>query len=117
MQVTDGASEIAAQVAGVLADEANGLDGGGELIAFDVAALWQGGPAFEGRTRSNLVAGLGVVGGATVGIEMLGMLGTLLGAAVVGPASSASPRCSAASRCSTSAAGSWPIAASRPARS
>ena len=29
---------------------------------------------------------LGVVGGATVGVEMLGMLGTLLGAAVVGPA-------------------------------
>jgi hypothetical protein len=48
--------------------------------------LWQGGPAFEGRARSNLMASLGVVGGATVGVEMLGMLGTLLGAAVVGPA-------------------------------
>jgi hypothetical protein len=32
------------------------------------------------------MASLGVVGGATVGVEMLGMLGTLLGAAVVGPA-------------------------------
>ena len=32
------------------------------------------------------MASLGIVGGATVGVEMLGMLGTLLGAAVVGPA-------------------------------
>jgi hypothetical protein len=32
------------------------------------------------------MASLGVVGGATVGVEMLGMLGTLLGAAVMGPA-------------------------------
>jgi GTP-binding protein EngB required for normal cell division len=86
LQVTDGATEIAADVAGALADEASGLDRDGESITFDVAALWQGGPTFEGRTRSNLVAGLGLVGGATVGIEMLGMLGTLLGAAVVGPA-------------------------------
>jgi hypothetical protein len=32
------------------------------------------------------MASLGIVGGASVGVEMLGMLGTLLGAAVVGPA-------------------------------
>ena len=58
---------------------------GARLDAF-VAGLWQSGPAFEGRARSNLMASLGIVGGATVGVEMLGMLGTLLGAAVVGPA-------------------------------
>ena len=51
-----------------------------------MSTLWQGGPSFEGRTRAGLVAGFGVLGGATVGVEMLGMLGTLLGAAVVGPA-------------------------------
>ena len=58
----------------------------GRPIAFDVAALWERDPAFEGRARSSLVAGFGVLGGAVVGVEMLGMLGTLLGAAVVGPA-------------------------------
>ena len=55
-------------------------------MSFDVATLWQGGPTFEGRTRQGIMASLGMVGGATVGVEMLGMLGTLLGAAVVGPA-------------------------------
>jgi hypothetical protein len=84
--VTDGAAEIQAHIAGLLADEAVGLHGAGSAISFDVATLWQGGPAFEGRARSNLLASLGLVGGASVGIEMLGMLGTLLGAAVVGPA-------------------------------
>jgi Dynamin family len=86
LQATDGASGIQAQIAGLLRDEAAGLDGAGAAVSFDVASLWQGGPAFEGRARSNLMASLGVVGGATVGVEMLGMLGTLLGAAVVGPA-------------------------------
>jgi len=86
LQVTDGAAEIQDQIAGLLADQAVGLDQAGSAISFDVSTLWQGGPAFEGRTRSNLLASLGLVGGASVGIEMLGMLGTLLGAAVVGPA-------------------------------
>jgi hypothetical protein len=86
LQVTDGAAEIQDQIAGLLADEAVGLDGAGMAVSFDVATLWQGGPAFGGRARSNLLASLGLVGGASVGIEMLGMLGTLLGAAVVGPA-------------------------------
>jgi hypothetical protein len=83
---TEGAAAIERDIATLLADESVGLDREGTAGAFDVAALWQGGPGFEGRTRSNLVASLGLVGGATVGVEMLGMLGTLLGAAVVGPA-------------------------------
>jgi hypothetical protein len=86
LQATDGAAGIQAHIADLLRDEAAGLDGAGDAVSFDVASLWQGGPAFEGRARSNLMASLGVVGGATVGVEMLGMLGTLLGAAVVGPA-------------------------------
>jgi hypothetical protein len=86
LQATDGAADIQGHVAALLADEAAGLDGAAIAVSFDVSTLWQGGPAFEGRARSNLMASLGVVGGATVGVEMLGMLGTLLGAAVVGPA-------------------------------
>jgi hypothetical protein len=84
--VTDGAAEIQAHIAALLADEAVGLEGAGSAVSFDVSTLWQGGPAFEGRAKSGLMASLGLVGGASVGVEMLGMLGTLLGAAVVGPA-------------------------------
>jgi hypothetical protein len=84
--VTDGAAEIQGHIARLLADEAVGLDAAGEAVMFDVSTLWQGGPAFESRTKSGLLAGAGLVGGASVGVEMLGMLGTLLGAAVVGPA-------------------------------
>jgi hypothetical protein len=86
LEATDGAAEIQAMIANLLADEAPGLDGIGAPVSFDVATLWQGGPTFEGRARSSLAASLGLVGGANVGVEMLGMLGTLLGAAVVGPA-------------------------------
>ena len=86
LAATDGAAGIEREIATLLADEAVGLDRGGTAVSFDVASLWQGAPGFEGRTRSNLIASLGLVGGATVGVEMLGMLGTLLGAAVVGPA-------------------------------
>jgi hypothetical protein len=86
LQVTDGAAGIQGHIAALLADESVGLEGSASSVSFDVASLWAGGPVFEGRTRSNLMASLGLVGGATVGIEMLGMLGTLLGAAVVGPA-------------------------------
>ncbi len=85
-QATEGAAAIQAEIARMLADEAVGLDPAAAGVAFDVSSLWAGGPAFEGRTRSGLVAGFGLLGGATVGVEMLGMLGTLLGAAVVGPA-------------------------------
>ena len=86
LEATDGAAAIQALIAGHLADEALGLDGVGIPVSFDVSTLWQGGPIFEGRAKSGLMASLGIVGGATVGVEMLGMLGTLLGSAVVGPA-------------------------------
>ena len=86
LEATDGAAAIQAMIAGHLADEALGLDGVGIPVSFDVSTLWQGGPTFEGRAKSGLMASLGIVGGARVGVEMLGMLGTLLGAAVVGPA-------------------------------
>ncbi len=86
LEATDGAAAIQAMIAGHLADEALGLDGVGIPVSFDVSTLWQGGPTFEGRAKSGLMASLGIVGGASVGVEMLGMLGTLLGAAVVGPA-------------------------------
>ena len=86
LEATDGAAAIQALIAGHLADEALGLDGVGIPVSFDVSTLWQGGPTFEGRAKSGLMASLGIVGGASVGVEMLGMLGTLLGAAVVGPA-------------------------------
>ena len=86
LEATDGAAAIQAMIAAHLADEAGGLDGVGMPVSFDVSTLWQGGPTFEGRAKSGLMASLGVVGGASVGVEMLGMLGTLLGAAVVGPA-------------------------------
>jgi hypothetical protein len=86
LAVTDGAADIQGHIAALLADEAVGLDGSAAAASFDVSTLWQGGPAFEGRARANVMASLGIVGGATIGIEMLGMLGTLLGAAVVGPA-------------------------------
>ncbi len=86
LEATDGAAAIQAMVAGLLADEAVGFDLAGAPISFDVSTLWQGGPAFDGKARSGLVASLGLVTGANVGVEMLGMLGTLLGAAVVGPA-------------------------------
>jgi hypothetical protein len=86
LHATDGAAAVQGEIARMLADEAVGLEAPGAGMAFDVAGLWGAGPAFEGRARSGLVAGFGVLGGATIGVEMLGMLGTLLGAAVVGPA-------------------------------
>ena len=62
------------------------MDSAGTPISFDVETLWQGGPTFKSRTKSSVIASFGLVAGATVGVEMLGMLGTLLGAAVAGPA-------------------------------
>jgi hypothetical protein len=77
---------VQATIAAMLADEQLGLEGAGGQVAFDVRELWEGMPGFAGRTKSGVMAGLGVVTGAKVGVEMLGMLGTLLGAAIVGPA-------------------------------
>ena len=55
-----------------------------------------------GGRRRDVVASLGIwSAGRAVGIEMLGMLGTLLGAAVVGPAVLGVAACSAARRSSS----------------
>lgn len=86
LAATDGAAAIQSTIAGLLADEEIGLDAAGAPITFDVRDLWEGRPEFGGRTRRGLLASLGVFTGAKVGVEMLGMLGTLLGAAIVGPA-------------------------------
>ena len=86
LEATSGAAEIQSMIARLLADEEIGLDSTGSPISFDVQTMWHGGPAFDGKTRSGLAASFGVFTGASVGIEMLGMLGTLLGAAIVGPA-------------------------------
>ncbi len=86
LAATDGAAAIQATIAGLLADEEIGLDAAGAPITFDVRDLWEGRPEFGGRTRRGVLASLGVFTGAKVGVEMLGMLGTLLGAAIVGPA-------------------------------
>jgi hypothetical protein len=85
-EATSGAAEVQALVAAMLADEELALAGAGEVVSFDVRELWEGIPGFAGRTKSGVMAGLGVVTGAKVGVEMLGLLGTLLGAAIVGPA-------------------------------
>ena len=86
LEATDGAAAIQALIAAHLADEAVGFDGDQVPVDFDVSTVWQASPTFDGRTRAGLAAGFGLLGGATVGVEMLGMLGALLGAAVVGPA-------------------------------
>ena len=65
---------------------------------FDVQRSGTAGPV-RGRTRAGMAAGFGVLTGAKVGVEMLGMLGTLLGAAIVGPAVLGVARRSAARRC------------------
>ena len=53
---------------------------------FDVGSSGTRDPTFEGRTRSRLGTGYGAVTGAKAGVELLGLVGTLLGAAIVGPA-------------------------------
>ncbi len=86
LQSTNGAADIQRMIADLLSDEDVGMDSAGTPISFDVETLWQGGPTFKSRTKSSVIASFGLVAGATVGVEMLGMLGTLLGAAVAGPA-------------------------------
>ena len=83
---TDGAADVQSSIASLLTDEELGLDRAGAPIVFDVRDLWEGRPGFAGRTKRGLVAGFGVFTGAKAGVEMLGMLGTLLGAAIIGPA-------------------------------
>ena len=81
-----GAGEIQATIAALLADEVPREDEPAPAIAFDVEEFWAGDPAFESRTRSRLGTGYGAVTGAKAGVELLGLVGTLLGAAIVGPA-------------------------------
>jgi dynamin family protein len=86
LETTDGAAEIQTIVSQLLTDEEGAWTENGEPIVFDATSLWQDGQAFGGRLRSGVVAGFGLLAGATVGVEMLGMLGALLGTALVGPA-------------------------------
>jgi hypothetical protein len=85
-RATTGAAEVQATVAATLADEETGGSGSAPDIAFDIDEFWTGAPEFEGRARSRLGAGYGVVTGAKAGVDLLGLVGTLLGAAIVGPA-------------------------------
>lgn len=86
---TTGAGDVQAIISDLLADE--GRDDGAApdaapSIAFDIGEFWQGDPTFEGRARSRLGTSYGLVTGAKAGVELLGLVGTLLGAAIVGPA-------------------------------
>ncbi|HSL77073.1 MAG TPA: hypothetical protein VK867_09020, partial [Candidatus Limnocylindrales bacterium] len=83
---TTGAGDVQATIAAMLADEAPEHGQTAPAMTFDVEAFWSGNPEFESRTRSRLGTGYGVVTGAKAGVELLGLVGTLLGAAIVGPA-------------------------------
>jgi hypothetical protein len=83
---TTGAAEVHATIAALLADEERGESAMAPSVTFDVEEFWKGDPEFEGRTRSRLGAGYGLVTGAKAGVELLGFVGTLLGAAIAGPA-------------------------------
>jgi hypothetical protein len=86
LATTDGAAAIQAEVARLLADEEGVAGGDGAPVSFDASSLWSEGQAFEGTLRTGIAAGFGLLAGAVVGVEMLGMLGALLGTALVGPA-------------------------------
>ena len=86
LETTDGAAAIQATVSQLLADEENAWTDDGAALEFDASSLWHEGQAFGGALRSGVVVGFGLLAGATVGVEMLGMLGALLGTALVGPA-------------------------------
>ena len=94
LEATDGAVRIQGTVSEMLADSDDGLGDSGSPIRYEVSDLWKGGPEFAGRTHRGMLGTVGMLAGATVfgaqlgtvGIEMLGLLGTLLGAAIIGPA-------------------------------
>ena len=83
---TTGAGEVQATIAALLADEVPRRADAGPEMAFDVEEFWSSAPEFEGKTRARLGTGYGAVTGAKAGVELLGLVGTLLGAAIVGPA-------------------------------
>ncbi|HEY7524583.1 MAG TPA: dynamin family protein [Candidatus Limnocylindrales bacterium] len=82
---SEGVQAVQSTIAGLLAEEQLGLDESADP-SVDVSAMWQPGQAFTGQVRSGLVAGFALLAGATVGVEVLGMVGALLGTALVGPA-------------------------------
>ena len=95
VDVTDGAARIQGMVSAMLADEEEGTGPRDEQpVRFDVATLWKADPAFIARSRTGPLGQVGQYAGAalfaaslgTVGLEMVGLLGSLLGAAIVGPA-------------------------------
>jgi hypothetical protein len=86
---TTGAGDVEAIISDLLADEEQHGRTDSDAappITFDIGEFWQGDPTFEGRTRSRLGTSYGLVTGAKAGVELLGLVGTLLGAAIVGPA-------------------------------
>jgi hypothetical protein len=94
-EATDGAARIEETIAAMLGDAQGRLMGPDDAAGrIDVADLWCGNPAFGARSRSGTLGTIGLFAGAgvfgahlgTVGIEMVGLLGTLFGAAIAGPA-------------------------------
>jgi hypothetical protein len=94
LEATGGAAAIQATISEMLADTDEGLGEAGSPILYEVSGSWTGAPSFATSRRRGLLATVGLVSGATVfgaqlgtvGIEMLGLLGTLLGATIIGPA-------------------------------
>jgi GTP-binding protein EngB required for normal cell division len=86
LETTDGAVTIQRTVSEMLADADQGFAEDSSQMHYDVTEAWRGGPEFGGRRQTGMLATMGLLGGAVVGVEMLGMLGTLAGAAIVGPA-------------------------------
>lgn len=93
--VTDGAARVADEISGALADaEDDAPRPGAEPVRFDVTSLWGADPEFGAKSRAGPLGQVGLYAGATlfaaslgtVGLEMVGLLGSLLGAAIVGPA-------------------------------
>lgn len=93
-EATQGATRIQESISAMLADEEEDLRANASAVSLEVADLWQGGPAFAARSKTAAVGTIGLLAGAGVfgahlgsaGAQMLGLLGTLFGAAVVGPA-------------------------------
>jgi hypothetical protein len=86
LETTDGALGIQRGVSEMLAEADEEFIEATSPMHYDVTEAWRGGPEFGGRTQTGMLATMGLLGGAVVGVEMLGMLGTLAGAAIVGPA-------------------------------
>ena len=79
LEATDGAAAIQATIAA--APRRRGVSGSrasGSAVSFDVTTLWQGGPTFEGRAKSGVMASLGHGRRRDVSASRCsGMLGTL----------------------------------------